>query len=114
MKDLYFQITDDGYVILDRNDELFRVRQYEPYIPDKSKTYEENAQAQIHKIMVSDYIYLVLNEEIVLEEVPEAYFEDVKAVLDRIHKDASDEATEQDYINALAELGVTDDEEVNA
>lgn len=27
---------------------------------------------------------------------------------------AGDEATEEDYINALAELGVTDDEESNA
>lgn len=87
MKDLYFKITDDGYEILDRNDEFFRIRQYEPYIPDHSKTYEENAQEQIRKIMVSDYICLILNEEMVLEDVPEAYFEEVKAVLDRMNKD---------------------------
>lgn len=47
MKELYYELTSDGYYILDHDDPLFRVHQYEPYIPDPSKTYEENAIAQM-------------------------------------------------------------------
>ena len=50
MKNLYYEITDNGYHIYDRNDPLFHIHQYEPYIPDPSKTYEENAQAQIEEL----------------------------------------------------------------
>jgi len=46
-KDLYYEITENGYHIYDRNDPLFHVHQYEPYIPDHSKSYEENAISQI-------------------------------------------------------------------
>ena len=46
-KDLYFEVVENGYHIYDRNDSLFHVFQYEPYIPDKTKTYSENAQLQI-------------------------------------------------------------------
>ena len=45
-KDLYYVIEENGYHIYDRNDPLFHVHQYEPYIPDHTKSYEENAQAQ--------------------------------------------------------------------
>lgn len=50
-KDLYYEITDNGYHIYDRNDPLFHIHQYEPYIPDSTKSYEENAQAQIEELM---------------------------------------------------------------
>ena len=50
MKNLYYELTENGYHIYDRNDPLFHVHQYEPYIPDKSKSYEENAQAQIEEL----------------------------------------------------------------
>lgn len=50
MKDLYYELTSDGYHIYDRNDPLFHIHQYEPYIPDPSKSYEENAQAQIEEL----------------------------------------------------------------
>lgn len=49
-KDLYYELTEDGYYIYDRNDPLFRIHQYEPYIPDHSKSYEENAIAQIEEL----------------------------------------------------------------
>ena len=81
MKDLYYEITENGYHIKDRNDPLFHIHQYEPYIPDKSKTYEENAQAQIHEIMVDNYVSAVENEEMTLEEVPEDYRAEVEAIL---------------------------------
>lgn len=50
MKDLYYELTDNGYHIYDRNDPLFHVYQYEPYIPEPSKSYEENAKLQIEEL----------------------------------------------------------------
>lgn len=49
-KDLYYELSEDGYYIYDKNDPLFKVHQYEPYIPDHSKSYEENAIAQIEEL----------------------------------------------------------------
>ena len=49
-KDLYYETYENGYHIYDRNDPLFHVHQYEPYIPDHTKSYEENAQAQIEEL----------------------------------------------------------------
>ena len=48
-KDLYYVIEDNGYHIYDRNNSLFHVHQYEPYIPNKNLSYEENAKAQIEE-----------------------------------------------------------------
>lgn len=50
MKNLYCEITENGYHIYDNNDSLFHIHQYEPFIPDPSKSYEENAQAQIEEL----------------------------------------------------------------
>ena len=50
MQDLYYVIEENGYHIYDRNDPLFHIHQYEPYIPDHTKSYEENAQAQIEEL----------------------------------------------------------------
>lgn len=50
MKNLYYELTADGYWIYDRDDPLFKVHQYEPYIPDHSKSYEENAIAQMEEL----------------------------------------------------------------
>ena len=50
MKDLYYVIEENGYHIYDRNDPLFHIHQYEPYIPDHTKSYEENAQAHIEEL----------------------------------------------------------------
>lgn len=52
--DLYFEITENGYHIYDRNDALFHIHQYEPYIPNKNLSYEENAQAQIAELMTGE------------------------------------------------------------
>ena len=49
-KDLYYEIYENGYHIYDRNNSLFHIHQYEPYIPDHTKSYEENAQAQIEEL----------------------------------------------------------------
>ena len=50
MRDLYYTIEENGYHIYDRNDPLYHIHQYEPYIPDHTKSYEENAQAQIEEL----------------------------------------------------------------
>ena len=52
MKDLYYKLVEDGYHIYDRNDSLFHVHQYEPYIPDHTKNYEENAIVQIEELSI--------------------------------------------------------------
>ena len=49
-KDLYYVIEENGYHIYDRNDPLFHIHQFEPFIPDHTKSYEENAQAQIEEL----------------------------------------------------------------
>lgn len=50
MKDLYYVVTEDGYHIYDKNDKDFHIHQYEPYIPDKTKSYEENAKQHIERL----------------------------------------------------------------
>lgn len=50
---LYYELTTDGYHIYDEEDALFHIHQYDPYIPDKTKNYEENAKAQIAELTTS-------------------------------------------------------------
>ena len=50
IRDLYYVIEDNGYHIYDRNDPLYHIHHYEPYIPDPTKSYEENAHAQIAEL----------------------------------------------------------------
>ena len=64
--DLYYEITESGYHIYDRNDSLFHIYQYEPYIPNKNLSYEENAQAQIAKLMASEE---VISEQAVIDSI---------------------------------------------
>ena len=47
-KPISYEVTDNGYMIY--LDGKAWIHQYEPYIPDKSKSYEENAIAQIEEI----------------------------------------------------------------
>lgn len=49
-KELYYVVEENGYHIYDKNDSLFHIHQYEPYIPHKDKSYEENAQIQIEEL----------------------------------------------------------------
>lgn len=46
---LTYEILDNGYVI--KNNGKDWIVQLEPCIPDKSKSYEENAKAQIEEIL---------------------------------------------------------------
>lgn len=47
-----YEITEDGYYILIGGNKV--IHQYEPYIPDSSKSYEENAKAQIEELKQAD------------------------------------------------------------
>lgn len=42
-KSIYYEILENGYKIYINNTIRPSIYQYEPYIPDPSKTYEENA-----------------------------------------------------------------------
>lgn len=81
MPNLYYELTTDGYHIYDRNDSLFHIHQYEPYIPDHSKTYEENAKAQIHEFMVQEYVEAVTSSTMTIDAVPAEYKAEVEAKL---------------------------------
>lgn len=47
-----YEITEDGYYILIDGNKV--IHQYEPYIPDHTKSYEENAKAQIEELKQAD------------------------------------------------------------
>lgn len=82
MKDLYYTIDENGYHIYDRNDSLFHIHQYEPYIPDHSKSYEDNAKAQIHEFVVMEYAEAVIFGTMTIDAVPEEYRTEVQAIID--------------------------------
>lgn len=76
--DLYYEVVENGYHIYDRNDSSYHIYQYEPYILNKAKSYQENAEAQIHELMVGQYTAEVINETITIDDVPEEYREEVQ------------------------------------
>ena len=65
-KQISYEVEEDGYMIYLDNKPW--IHQYEPYIPDKSKSYEENALIQI--------------EDICRVDVPEQDRAEVLALLD--------------------------------
>lgn len=50
-KKVSYEVLKDGYMIY--LDGVAWIHQYEPYIPDKNLSYEENAIAQIEEIVAS-------------------------------------------------------------
>ena len=53
MKKTYtYEVTENGYFIFINGKKV--IHQYEPYIPDPSKSYEENAKAQIEELKQAD------------------------------------------------------------
>lgn len=77
--DLYYEVVENGYHIYDRNDSSYHIFQYEPYIPNKAKSYQENAESQIHELVVGQYTAEVMNETITIDDVPEEYRDEVQA-----------------------------------
>ena len=53
MEKIYtYEITENGYFIFINGEKV--IHQYEPFIPDKTKSYEENAQEQIERLKKSN------------------------------------------------------------
>lgn len=102
-----YTLTETGYDIYKDNIKI--IRQYEPFIPYPDKTYSENAELQIHSIIINEYVSQVINKEITISDVPETYREEVKAILpnndygidDTIYNNVID-----DYTMELVEKGV--------
>ena len=74
--DLYYVIEEDGYHIYDRNNPLLHIHQYEPFIPDPTKSYAENAEAQIEKMSaphspMNDPMYAAGYEQALLDMLEE-------------------------------------------
>ena len=69
--------------------------------------------SDIGNYIVQNETQIEYDDAIDVEDAPYTYSETDKPI-DESGEDNPEEATEQDYINALAELGVTDDEEENA
>lgn len=59
-----YEVTENGYFILIDGKKV--IHQYEPYIPNPSKSYEENAKAQIEELKQADKI--AENEKTEMEE----------------------------------------------
>ena len=93
-KEVSYEVLEDGYKIyLDGGD---FIHQYEPYIPDKTKTYEENALAQIEELVA-------MHENAKNEQMEkEALMEQVKLQDEAINELAS----------LLSELMMTNESEV--
>lgn len=105
MKDLYYELTTDGYHIYDRNDSLFHIHQYEPYIPDHNKNYEDNAKAHIHELMVPEYVNAVTSGAMIIDAVLEEYKTEVQAIIDGQGKDL----TSEEILTELeSEVGIND------
>ena len=47
-----YEVTENGYYIYINGKKV--IHQYEPYIPNKSLSYEENAKAQIEELKASE------------------------------------------------------------
>ena len=90
-KDVYYVIEKDGYHIYDRNDSLFHIHQYEPFIPDHSKSYEDNAKAQIHEFMMPEYVEAVTSGSMTIDAVPAEYTAEVQAIIDSQENDLTSE-----------------------
>ena len=66
MEKIYtYEVTENGYYILINGNKV--IHQYEPYIPDTSKSYEENAKAQIEELKAANE--RAKNEKTEMEQV---------------------------------------------
>ncbi len=101
-----YEITENGYYIL--NEGKRWIHQYEPYIPNKNLSYEENAKAQIKELIEQDYLQKVIIEEIKLEDVPEEYKEDVTILYKQYEENKMKEPASRQEVTevelALAEV----------
>ncbi len=99
MKEKYsYELTNNGYYILINGEKV--IHQYEPYIPNKSLNYEENAKKQIDELLIMDYLTEITNGTKTIEDVPEELKENVQGMLKEQEEARQNEpATVKDYKN---------------
>lgn len=78
---LYYEVEENGYHIYDEDNSLFHIHQYEPFIPNRNLSYEENAQAQIDAMMAEEEEHVTQEERIASLE---SQLESTQQVLDAI------------------------------
>lgn len=66
-KEYTYEVTENGYYILINGEKV--IYQYEPYIPNKELSYEENAKAQIEEMKQADEN--VVQEKTEIEQLKE-------------------------------------------
>ena len=79
MKEYTYEITEKGYYILINGEKV--IHQYEPFIPNKELSYEENAKAQIEELKEMDK--QVPKPEITNEELQEQITELQLAMIEK-------------------------------
>ena len=106
MKEYTYEVVENGYFIL--IDGIKTIHQYEPYIPNKNISYEENAKIQIKEMQINDYTNEVINKKITIEDVPEELKSDIEKKLKEHEENQSRQpATKQEVTDlelALAEV----------
>lgn len=76
-----YEVTENGYYILINENKV--IHQYEPYIPDPAKSYEENAKAQIEELKAADE--RAKNEKTEMEQVKQD-ITDIQMALTEIYE----------------------------
>lgn len=78
-KEYTYEVTENGYFIFINGEKV--IHQYEPYIPDKTKTYEENAEAQIEEMKQAEV--QAQNAKTEIEEIKEQITELQLAMIEK-------------------------------
>lgn len=68
-KNYTYEVTENGYYILLNGVKL--IHQYEPYIPNKELSYEENAKAHIEELKQADLEASKIGDEVSNQELQE-------------------------------------------
>lgn len=76
-----YEVTENGYFIYIDGKKV--IHQYEPYIPTPSKSYEENAKAQIEELKAADIN--AENEKTEMEQVKQD-ITDIQMALTEIYE----------------------------
>ena len=101
-----YEVTENGYFILINGEKA--IHQYEPFIPNKNISYEENAKAQIKEMQINDYANSVEDGKTKIEDVPQDLKADVEKLIAEIEeRKLKEPATKQEVTDielALAEV----------
>lgn len=105
-KNYTYEVTENGYYISIDGKKV--IHQYEPFIPDKNLSYEENAKKQIKEMQENDYAQQIINNEITIENVPEEMQENVNKIVKQYEENEKKQPATKEEITdlqlALAEV----------